>query len=107
MSGQSGGTMKNKRKRWGLYAGVILVAGSLLGMTPAAASAATQSPNACSLSPRSGHIAGIVPALGPCPNGAAGAISRAAAIPASDAAKGTPPLLFNGGPVMMTPSTGP
>ncbi|HLK77228.1 MAG TPA: hypothetical protein VKU77_26700 [Streptosporangiaceae bacterium] len=98
--------MKNTHKRWGLFAGLILVAGSLLAMTPMAASAA-QPPNACSLSPRDGHIAGIVLAAGPCTNGAAGAISRAAAIPASDPAKGTPPLLFHGGPVMMTPSTGP
>jgi len=98
--------MKNTHKRWGLCAGLILVAGSLLAMTPMAASAA-QPPNACSLSPRDGHIAGIVLAVGPCTNGAAGAISRAAAVKASDPANGTPPLLFHGGPVMMTPSTGP
>lgn len=30
-----------------------------------------------------------------------------AAIPASDVANGTPPLLYHGGPVMMTPQTGP
>ena len=64
--------MKNAHKRWGLGAALILVAGSLLTMAaPTAASAAPQSPNACGLQPRSGHIAGIVPAVGTCPDPAA------------------------------------
>jgi hypothetical protein len=106
--GKGGGIVKKTYTRWRLCAGLILVAGSLLGMTPTAASAAPQSPSACGLPSRSGHIAGIVPALGPCPDRTAGAVNRGTAgILASDPAKGTPPLLFHGGSVMMTPSTGP
>jgi hypothetical protein len=104
--------MKYTYKRWGLGAALILATGSLLAMTPMAANAAPQSPKACGLAPRSGHIAGIVPAVGQCP--ATGGISAMAArdtvlggIPASDTANGTPPLLYHGGPVMMTRSTGP
>src|SRR5258708_5294795 len=91
MSPSSGGTMKNAHKRWSLGAALLLVAGGLLAMaTPRAASAAP-SPNACSQQPRAGHIVGIVHALRPC----------------SSNATGTPPLIFHGGPVMMTPSTSP
>jgi hypothetical protein len=50
---------------------------------------------------RAQGFGGILPPIGNCPS------SNAAAIRASDAAKGTPPLLFHGGPVMDTPSTGP
>ena len=93
--------MRNAHKRWGLGAALILVAGGLLAAaTPTAASAAAQSPNACSARPHVGHIAGIVPAVGNCPS------SNAARI-FSDGANGTPPLLFHGGPVMMTPSSSP
>jgi hypothetical protein len=93
--------MKNAHKRWSLAAAMTLVAGSMLAMaTPMAASAAPQPPNACSQQPRVGHIAGIVaPVGGPC--GANATIKK------SDPANGTPPLLFHGGPVMMTPSTSP
>ena len=93
--------MKKLRKPWRLGAGLILVAGSLLALTPAVAGATPRSPNACGLPSRIGHITGLAPALGPCAGGAAGVT------PLSDAAKGTPPLLWHGGPVMMTPSTGP
>jgi hypothetical protein len=93
--------MKNAHKRIGLSAALTLVAGSMLAMvTPMAASAASASPNACSHQPRMGHIAGIVrPMGGPC--------AANAAIKKSDPANGTPPLIFHGGPVMMTPSTSP
>jgi hypothetical protein len=93
--------MKNAHKRWGLGAALTLVAGSMLAMaTPMAASAAPAPPNACSHQPRMGHIAGIVrPMGGPC--GANAAIKK------SDPANGTPPLIFHGGAVMMTPSTSP
>jgi len=92
--------MKNAHKRWSLGAALILVAGALLAVaTPMAASAAAQPPNACSHQPRVGHIAGIVRPVGRCPDNAAHITS--------DAAKGTPPLLFHGGAVMMTPSTSP
>jgi hypothetical protein len=48
--------------------------------------------------------------VGKCPTLVASAAVRKAAsvsIPASDTAVGTPPLIFHGGPVMMTRSTGP
>ena len=90
--------MKNARKRWSLGASLTLVAGSLLMAAPMAANAAP-SPNACSPQPRVGHIAGIVSAIGHCS-------SKGTSI-ASDPANGTPPLLFHGGSVMMTPSTSP
>jgi hypothetical protein len=102
--------MKNAHKRWGLGAALILAAGSLLAVTaPMTAHAAAPSPNACAQQPRVGHIAGIVPAIGPCTSAAvkaANAANKAAHI-TSDPANGTPPLLFHGGPVMMTPSTSP
>ena len=98
--------MKNAHKRWGLGAALILVAGGLLAtaapMAAGAVGPAAVSPNACAQLPRVGHIAGIVPPLGgPCP------VTAAATQITSDAAKGTPPLLFHGGAVMMTPSTSP
>ena len=102
--------MKNARKRWGVGAALVLVAGSSLALaTPTVASAAPP-PKACSIAPRTGHIAGIVPATGPCTDTATAAGIRdteLGGVPASDAAVGTPPLLFHGGSVMMTPSTGP
>jgi hypothetical protein len=102
--------MKNAHKRWGLGSALILAAGSLLAMaTPMAARAAAPSPNACSQPPRVGHIAGIVPAIGSCSSAMVRAASQAGKPVhiASDPANGTPPLLFHGGPVMMTPSTSP
>jgi hypothetical protein len=92
--------MKNAHKRWGLGAAVILAAGGLLSTaTPMPASAGAPSPNACSPQPRVGHIAGIVAPVGAC--------GPHAAHITSNAANGTPPLLFHGGPVMMTPTTSP
>ncbi|MBV9449807.1 MAG: hypothetical protein JO345_28340 [Streptosporangiaceae bacterium] len=91
--------MKNARKRWSLGASLTLVAGSLLMVATPMAANASPSPNACSLQPRVGHIAGIVPAIGHC-SGNDARIN-------SDPASGTPPLLFNGGSVMMTPSSSP
>src|SRR5690242_16072903 len=102
--------MKNAHKQWRLGAALILATGSLLAMaTPLAARAATAPPNACAQAPRVGHIAGIVPALGACNSSAARAASAASKHVhiASDPANGTPPLLFHGGPVMMTPSSSP
>ena len=92
-----------------------MAAGSLLALAmPAVASAATSSPKACTIQPRSGHIAGIVAAVGDCSSSASSSASSdvvthmadRAAI-ASDTAVGTPPLLFHGGQVMMTRQTGP
>lgn len=92
--------MKNAYKRCGLAAALTLAAGSLLAVaSPLTASAAAPPPNACSQPPRMGHIAGIMPAMGAC--------SRDAARINSDPAEGTPPLLFHGGSMMMTPSTSP
>jgi len=92
--------MTNTHKRWGLGAALILGAASLLAATTPMASASPP-PNACTQQPRVGHIAGIVPAVGNCP------VTNAPALKASDPAKGTPPLIFHGGSVMMTPSTSP
>jgi hypothetical protein len=93
--------MKNARKRWSLGATLALAAGSLLAVTApmTAGAAAPPTPKACLLQPRVGHIAGIVPPVGHCPG-------KAARI-TSDPAVGTPPLIFHGGSVMMTPSTSP
>jgi hypothetical protein len=102
--------MKNAHKRWSLGVALLLVAGTGLALaTSTAASAAPQPPKACALSSRSGHIAGIVPAIGKCSTKSAGQITRntTKAHIASDPADGTPPLIFHGGSVMMTPSTSP
>jgi hypothetical protein len=102
--------MKNAHKRWGLGVSLLLLAGTALAsVTPPAASAASQPPRACGLPSRSGHIAGIVPAMGgKCPTKSAHqATSKTQAHDTSDPAKGTPPLIFHGGSVMMTPSTSP
>jgi hypothetical protein len=80
--------------------------------TSTAASAAS-SPDACSIQPRHGHIVGIVPAVGDCSSSsstvAPDVVTHMAdrASVASDVANGTPPLLYHGGPVMMTKQTGP
>ena len=102
--------MKNAHKRWGLGVSLLLLAGTALAIvTPPAASAASQPPRACGLPSRSGHIAGIVPAIGgKCPTKSAHqATSNTKAHNTSDPASGTPPLIFHGGSMMMTPSTGP
>lgn len=61
------------------------------------------------MSPRSGHISGIVPAMGKCLTQSARQIAsnEKKVHNTSDPAVGTPPLLFHGGAVMMTASTGP
>ncbi len=96
--------MKNAHKRWGLGAALILVAASLAMATTPRASAAS-APNACGsqiqAKARAEGFGGVVPAIGNCP------VSNAALIRASDTANGTPPLIFHGGPVMDTQSTGP
>jgi len=102
--------MKNAHKQWRLGAALILTAGGLLAMaTPMTAHAAAAPPKACSQQPRVGHIAGIVPAIGPCTSNVVKAASPASKPVhiASDPASGTPPLIFHGGPVMMTPSSSP
>lgn len=108
------GTLKNARKRSGLGAALVLAAGGLLTLTTSTAASAAPAPKACSIQPRSGHIVGIVPAVGDCSSSSSSAASDVvshmadrAAIPASDIANGTPPLLFHGGQVMMTRQTGP
>ena len=96
--------MKNAHKRWGLGAALILAAASLAMATTTQASAAS-SPNACGsqiqATARAQGFGGVVPAIGNCP------VKNAALIRASDPANGTPPLIFHGGPVMDTRSTGP
>jgi hypothetical protein len=97
--------MKNAHKRWGLGAALILVAASLLATaTPTRASTLPSAPNACGsqiqATARALGFGGVVPAVGNCP-------AKNAAMKASDTANGTPPLIFHGGPVMDTRSTGP
>jgi hypothetical protein len=102
--------MKNAHKRWGLGVSLLLLAGTALASVASpAASAASQPPRACGLPSRSGHIAGIVPAIGgQCQTKSAHqATSNTKAHNTSDPASGTPPLIFHGGSMMMTPSTGP
>ncbi len=106
--------MNNARKRLGLGAVLVLAAGSLFTLATSTAASAAPAPKACSIQPRSGHIVGIVPAVGNCssssstvaPNVISHMTDRAAVV-TSDVANGTPPLLFHGGPVMMTQQTGP
>ena len=97
--------MKNAHKRWGLGAAMILVAGGLLATaTPTQASTSASVPNACGsqiqATARAHGFGGLVPAIGKCP-------TKNAALKTSDTATGTPPLIFHGGPVMETRSTGP
>jgi hypothetical protein len=104
--------LNNVRKRTGLGAALVLVAGGLLTLATSTAASAAPAPKACSIQPRSGHIVGIVPAMGDCsassstvaPDAVTRMVDRASV--ASDVANGTPPLLFHGGPVMMTQQTG-
>src|SRR5579864_2021723 len=98
--------MKNAHKRWALGASLLLVAGIGLALAapatasaaPATASAATpQLPKACGLPSRSGHIAGIMPAVSSkCPASSANRITRdtTGVHITSDPANGTPPLLY-------------
>jgi len=102
--------MKIVLKRFGLGVALLLAAGTGLALaTPVAASAAPQLPKACTVSPRSGHIAGIVTPVGKCTTKSASQLTSntASAHNTSDPAIGTPPLIFHGGSVMMTPSTSP
>ena len=93
--------MKNAHKRWSLGAALTLAAGMLAMATPMAASAASPSPHACAQQARVGHISGIMAPTGSHCAAANGAIKK------SDPANGTPPLIFHGGAVMMTPSSSP
>jgi hypothetical protein len=105
--------LNNVRKRSGLGAALVLVAGGLLTLATSTAASAASSPNACSIQPRHGHIVGIVAAVGNCSDSsstvAPDVVTHKAdgASVASDVANGTPPLLYHGGPVMMTQQTGP
>lgn len=96
--------MKNAHKRWGLGAALTLVTASLLATAATTQASAAPTPNACGsqiqAKARAQGFGGVVPAVGKCP-------SAAVIRNASDPANGTPPLLFNGGSVMETPSTGP
>jgi hypothetical protein len=115
--------MRNARRRWGLGAALILVAGSLLTLTTSMAASAAPAPSGqpCTISSQqvmnaghSAHVGGVVVAQGTsstCPDPPP---------PPEPAFNGTPPLLFNGvnggtcsfypcehGKVMMTGSNGP
>src|SRR5215468_8813287 len=114
-------TMKRAHRRIGLGATLTLALAGLLAAAPAVASAAPQAPNACAPQvqgpARVGPIAGIVPAVpatGGCQTQSASpaqssspAQSASPAQGAGDPAIGTPPLIFHGGAVMGTRSTGP
>ena len=97
--------MKNAHKRWGLGAALILVPASLLAMAATPQASAASAPNACGsqmqATARAQGFGGVVQAIGNCPS------KNAAVIRKSDPAKGTPPLIFHGGSVMMTTSTRP
>src|SRR6185437_6320649 len=107
------GMLKNVRKRSGLGAALVLVAGSLLTLATSTAASAASSPDACSIQPRHGHVVGIVPAVGEsscssstvAPDVVTHMADRASV--ASDVDNGAPPLLYHGGQVMMTRQTGP
>ena len=104
--------MKNAHKRWGLGMATFLAAGTGLAMSmPTAASAAQHQPRACAMPARVGHIAGIMPAIGKgrsCLTSSSSHSTRTTgARITSDPALGTPPLLFHGGKVMMTPTSSP
>jgi len=114
-------TMKRAHRRIGLGATLTLALAGLLAAAPAVASAAPQAPNACAPQvqgpARVGPIAGIVsavPVTGGCQTQSASpaqssspAQSASPAQGAGDPAIGTPPLIFHGGAVMGTRSTGP
>jgi hypothetical protein len=97
--------MRNTHKRWGLGVPLALAAASLLAITTTPKATAAPAPNACGsqlqAQARAHGISGVMLAVGMCPT------ISAAAIHASDPANGTPPLLFHGGSVMDTSSTGP
>ena len=101
--------MRRTHWRRGLGAALTLVAVGLFTAAAPAASASSQAPNACTPQIRGparvGHLAGIVPAVSV--TGDCQASSTSQAHNTSDAANGTPPLIFHGGPVMGTPSTRP
>lgn len=105
--------MKNVRKRWAtLVASSFLVVGTgVAAITPTASAApAPQRANACGAPVRHGHIAGVIPAVSKtkCASGSKQPSTAAGRAPkTSNPAKGTPPLLYHGGPMMMTASTGP
>ena len=80
----------------GLFTAVISAAG---GLAHAAVHRSSQAPKACVSKARHGRFSGVISAV---PVDAA-----CFAHNTSDAANGTPPLLWHGGPVMGTPSTRP
>jgi hypothetical protein len=93
--------MKNARKRWGLGAALVLGGASLLAiMTPAVAASASPANGPAGCTPVLKHVNMNIP-------GTVAAIPKCRVGKPSDAAQGTPPLLFHGGNVMMTPQTGP
>ena len=98
--------MKNAHKRWGLGTALILATASLLATAATTQASAAPTPNACGsqiqATARAQGFGGVVPAIGKCPGKSAAVIRNA-----SDPATGTPPLIFNGGSVMETRSTGP
>ena len=102
--------MKRAFRQRGLYAMLTLVAAGSATLTAAGASAAAaathpsaHASSACATKvhgrTRLGHFGGIVRAV---PVRAGCGVHNT-----SDAANGTPPLIFHGGPVMGTQSTGP
>jgi hypothetical protein len=102
--------MKRAIRRRCLYATLTLVAAGSAALTAAGASAAAAATNASSQAPK----ACDAKVHGRAHVGRFGGIIRAVAVRAgcqvhitSDAANGTPPLIFHGGPVMGTQSTGP
>lgn len=100
--------MKRAPRRSRLRAALTLVAACSAALAAAATSAqaathpSPQAPNACASTfrgqPRLAHFAGIVHAV---------PVKASCRVGTSDAANGTPPLIFHGGPVMGTRSTGP
>ncbi len=101
--------MKRALRRRGLRAAATLAAVCTMTLTAAGASAYAAAGHASSHVPT-----GCAKVRGPARVGRFGGIVRAVAVRAScqvhntsDAANGTPPLLFHGGPVMGTRSTGP
>lgn len=108
------------RKRRGLGAALAIASAGLLALLSLSAASASvhtnsrpspQAPNACAArfgtqahASRFGHFGGIAHAM---PVSAKARASCGRAHNTSDAANGTPPLIFHGGSVMGTRSTGP
>lgn len=107
--------MAGSLRRRGLRATLTLVALGTAGITVvgtsafAGASTSSQAGSACVSKPgspaRVGHISGIVGAVPTAT--CAGSLGSQASITSGDTANGTPPLIWHGGPVMGTKTTGP